>query len=127
MSKPESKITIPCRLENGKRNPEWTKQNNQRRKLAGLSANSKHNPEKSREYYKNNTEVFKKYKKSPKGKAVRKRYWSSEKGKATRERYLDKIRPNRKKRDDPKETGDQYVERVLKELKQKLGKTEEYL
>jgi hypothetical protein len=127
MSNPENKITIPCRLKDGRRNPEWTKHNKQRRKLAGLLANSTHNPEKRKEYYKNNSEVFKKYRKSAKGKAVRKRYWSSEKGKATRGRYLDKIRPNRKKREDPKETGDQYAERVLKELKQKLSKTEEYL
>jgi hypothetical protein len=126
MDEQENKITVPSRLEDGRRNPEWTKQNKQRRRLAGLPANPKHNPEKRKEYYRNNIERFKEYTKSPEAKAARKRYQSSAKGKATKDRFLDKIRPNRKKRDNPNETGDQYAKRVLEELRQKLGKIEEY-
>jgi hypothetical protein len=126
MDEQENKNTVPSRLEDGRRNPEWTKQNKQRRRLAGLPVNPKHNPEKRKEYYKNNSEYFKKYRKSPAAKAATKRYRNSEKGKATINRFLDKARPNRKKRDNPNETGDQYAKRVLEGLRQKLGKIEEY-
>jgi hypothetical protein len=94
--------SIPSRLPDGRQNPEWRRDYARRRKEAG-------NPLKQ---YPKSAEYWANWRKTPTGMAAVKRWNESEAGKAAMAKYRASKKGQRKRH----ETGEEYADRIIREL-----------